>query len=121
MPVLPGITDRPALLRALVAAVADAGATHLNACALRLRSAARRRYLPWLAGAFPELAGRYRVAYARGHQPGARYREGLRTVLRRLCEEHGLAYGARPDADEAPEGRVRTRPAPTSAQLRLAL
>jgi DNA repair photolyase len=98
MPVLPGITDAPAALRALVAAVADAGATHLNACALRLRAAARRRYLPWLAEAFPELAGRYRVAYAAGHQPGARYREGLRRTMRRLCAERGLPYGAPADA-----------------------
>ena len=98
MPVLPGITDRPAALRALVAAVADAGATHLNACALRLRPAARRRYLPWLAEAFPELAARYRVAYAAGHQPGERYREGLRRTMRRLCAERGLPYGMPTDA-----------------------
>jgi len=98
MPVLPGITDGPAALRALVAAVADAGATHLNACALRLRAAARRRYLPWLAEAFPELAGRYRAAYAAGHQPGVRYREGLRRTMRRLCAERGLPYGMPSDA-----------------------
>ena len=98
MPVLPGITDGTPALRALVAAVADAGATHLNACALRLRAAARRRYLPWLAEAFPELAARYRAAYAAGHQPGTRYRDGLRRTMRRLCAERGLPYGMPADA-----------------------
>lgn len=90
MPVLPGLTDRPAALRALVAAVADAGATHVNACALRLRAAARQRYLPWLAESFPELGARYRAAYAGGHQPGDRYRDALRQLMARLCAEHGL-------------------------------
>ena len=90
MPVLPGLTDRPAALRALVAAVAAAGATHVAAGALRLRAAARQRYLPWLAESFPELSARYRLAYAAGHQPGDAYREALRQLMSRLCAEHGL-------------------------------
>lgn len=43
MPVLPGITDAPAMLEALVQQVAAAGANSLGACALRLRAASRRR------------------------------------------------------------------------------
>src|SRR5213593_2514611 len=63
MPVLPGITDRPDQLEPLIKAVAEAGATYLNACALRLRSAARQRYLPFIEKEFPELAPRYRATY----------------------------------------------------------
>lgn len=100
MPVLPGVTDGPAMLRALVAAVAEAGATHLNACALRLRAAARRRYLPWLAESFPALGARYRAAYATGHQPGEAYRVGLRARLQRLCAEYGVTYGMAAAVDE---------------------
>src|SRR3712207_9367012 len=38
MPVLPGITDGPDAMDALVRSVARAGATHIGACALRLRA-----------------------------------------------------------------------------------
>lgn len=100
MPVLPGITDAPAQLEALVAAVADAGASHLAACALRLRASTRRRWLPFVAGEFPALAPRYRATYAAGHQPGDRYREGLRRVVRRLCARHGIAYGMPDDGSD---------------------
>jgi DNA repair photolyase len=100
MPVLPGITDNPADLEALVKRVAEAGATHVAACALRLRSAARDRYLPFIASEFPHLAERYRTAYAHSHQPSERYREGLRVFFARLCKRYGIANRFR-DEEEA--------------------
>lgn len=124
MPVLPGLTDQPSALRALVAAVADAGATHLNVGSLRLRAAARQRYLPWVSENVPELAARYQATYATSAQPSARYRAGLRSLVARLCAEYGLVAnvgGGRP-SDEPPAARARARAAhPLSAQLRLAL
>src|SRR4051812_43878716 len=45
MPVLPAITDQPAALDHLIKSVAERGAAYVNACALRLRSSARARYL----------------------------------------------------------------------------
>jgi DNA repair photolyase len=90
MPVLPGITDDPAALERLIAAVAEAGATHLAAGALRLQPAARDRYLPWVAAEFPELHARYRSTYARGPHAGERYRAGLRERVTALCERYGL-------------------------------
>lgn len=104
MPVLPGITDRPDALDALVRAVADAGASHINACALRLRITSRRRYLPWLDQEFPELSARYQRAYAGGHQITDRYREGLRQFLKRTCRTAGIRYGS-------PEERAFEQPA----------
>jgi DNA repair photolyase len=94
MPVLPGITDRPDALAALVRAVADAGASHINACALRLRTTSRRRYLPWLDTEFPELTARYQRAYGQGHQITDRYREGLRQFLKTACRKAGIRYGS---------------------------
>jgi DNA repair photolyase len=41
MPILPGITDGRAMLDELVRKIAATGATHIAACALRLRAAAR--------------------------------------------------------------------------------
>ncbi|HEY0969683.1 MAG TPA: radical SAM protein [Gemmatimonadales bacterium] len=122
MPVLPGITDGPAALDALVAAVGEAGATHLNACALRLRSTARQRYLPWLAETFPLLASRYRAAYAVSHQPGERYRARLRALLVRLCADHGVTYGAFRTESEEYDGASRgTSGVARGAQLLLQL
>ena len=125
MPVLPGITDRTEQLRALVAAVADAGATALHACALRLRAGSRRRYLPWLAAEFPALAERYRLAYAGGHQPGDAYRDALRARIAALCAERGLPFGAWRTAEERVERRMANwrapRPDPDTAPAQLDL
>src|SRR4029077_12323657 len=73
MPVLPGITDAPEQLDHLVRTVAEHGATYVNACALRLQSAVRQRYLPFIEQEFPELAARYRATYSRGYSVGERY------------------------------------------------
>lgn len=101
MPVLPGITDRPDQLEPLVRAVAAAGASYVNACALRLRSAARQRYLPFIEQEFPELAARYRATYRRSHHAGERYREGLRRYFRKICARYGVPFGH--DDDESDE------------------
>jgi DNA repair photolyase len=103
MPVLPGITDAPEQVEALVARVAEARASYLGACALRLRSTARQRYLPFIEAEFPELAARYRSAYAHGHQVGERYRDGLRERFRAVCARHGVVFDRyyRVDDDDA--------------------
>ena len=92
MPVLPGITDAPEMIDALVRAVADANASRLGACALRLRRTARDRYLPFIDAEFPELAARYRRAYGRSHQVSERYRDGLRERFAAVCAKHGVAF-----------------------------
>ena len=92
MPVLPGITDAPDQIEAVVEAVAKQGASRVRACALRLQSAARQRYLPFIAEEFPELAGRYESTYARSPEVGDRYREGLRSSFARVCAKHGVPF-----------------------------
>ncbi len=93
MPVLPGITDAPHQLDALVRRVAEAGADALVAGSLSLRSTARQRYLPFIEQEFPALAPRYRATFARAHTPGQRYRDGLQRRVRDLCARYGLPYG----------------------------
>jgi DNA repair photolyase len=93
MPVLPGITDAPGLIDALVRAVAAADVSYLGACALRLRRTARERYIPFIEAEFPALAARYRGAYARGHQVSEGYRQGLRERFAAVCAEHGVVFG----------------------------
>ena len=122
MPVLPGITDNPADLEALVKRVAEAGATYVGACALRLQHEARKRYLPFIEQEFPHLAGRYRATYARGSHAGDRYRAGLARFFDMLCKRYGIesqSRGMRDDADDDP-AMLESAPAP-SEQLDLSL
>ena len=108
MPVLPGITDAPERLDALVRRVKEAGADALVAGSLALRSTARRRYLPFIEQEFPALAPRYRATYARSHMLGQRYRDGLKRQVRALCERYGLHYGEwNDDRSEGPSAVAR--------------
>ena len=122
MPVLPGITDSPAQIDALVRAVAAADVSYVGACALRLRSTARQRYLPFIEAEFPELADKYRSTYAHGHQVGERYRAGLKERFRAVCERHGVVFDRsyRVDDDEV-EAAASEPVVREPAQLALAL
>ncbi len=105
MPVLPGITDAVEQIEALVTSIAATKASYVGACALRLQSSARDRYLPFIEAEFPELAAKYRRAYARNHQVGERYREGLHARFAAVCASHGVKFGRyyeEGDADETP-------------------
>jgi DNA repair photolyase len=90
MPVLPGITDRPRDLDALVRRVAEVGARHVAVGTLRLQHEARKRYLPFIEQEFPHLAERYQHAYARGHDLGTQYRDGLHAFMAQLCRKYGV-------------------------------
>ena len=124
MPVLPGITDAPEQIDALVREVARANASYLGACALRLRSTARQRYLPFIEQEFPQLAHRYRSSYAHGHQVGERYREGLRERFTAVCAKHGVSferyYRVEEDDVESRDAEV-VEPAEVREQLNLSL
>lgn len=125
MPVLPGITDHPRALEALVRGVADAGATHLAVGSLRLQHEARKRYLPFITAEFPHLADRYARAYAHATVPGERYRDGLAAFVARLCRKYGLDAGrgmrsaGRGDTERAADAAHATPS--LSTQLSLAL
>jgi DNA repair photolyase len=122
MPVLPGITDRPAMLDAVIRRVKEAGAAYVNACALRLRSAARKRYLPFIDAEFPRLSTAYRTTYSNGYQVGDAYREGLSRFMRERCQKHGIDYGHRRGGHDDDDDEVAEEPeAPESDQLLLTL
>lgn len=112
MPVLPGITDNPSQLEELIQRVSAAGATHASACALRLQSTARKRYLPWIAAEFPHLAERYRNTYAHDYNAGEKYREGLANFFAKLCRKYRIRGGrydpaaGLDDERESPEARL---------------
>ena len=106
MPVLPGITDSPEQVEELVQHIARSGATHIGACALRLQSTARDRYLPFIDLEFPELSAKYRRAYARSYQVGERYRAGLRARFVDVCARYGVRFGRDYQEDDADSASV---------------
>jgi DNA repair photolyase len=68
-PVLPGLSDRPEQLRAVVEACLDAGATHVSPILLHLRSGVREEFLPWLEEHHPDLVPRYLEMYRNPYGP----------------------------------------------------
>lgn len=119
MPILPGITDQPAMLRELVKRVAEAGATKLAACALRLRAASKRRYLPFVREAFPALAPSYEATYKRSAYASDRYRDGLAAFMDKLCQQYGLGPRARRYDQLADEAPAAERVVPAQLELPL--
>jgi DNA repair photolyase len=110
-PVLPGISDRPEQLRAVVEAAREAGAAHLWARVLCLRPGTREHFLAELARDWPGHLADYEQLYAeRAYLPPERARP-VRTLVARLRREAG------PPA-ERPQP---LRPAPEPEQLALTL
>ncbi len=66
-PVLPGLSDAPDQLRAVVEAALGAGATHVSPILLHLRPGVREEFLPWLERHHPELIPRYLELYPRAY------------------------------------------------------
>jgi len=102
-PVLPGITDAPADLEALVAAAAEAGAKYIFANPLFLKPCSAAIFLPFLESEFPHLVATYRERYeARAFLPPA-YGKRLSQLMAKLRRK----YGIRTDYDRYSE---RTHP-----------
>ncbi len=89
-PIVPGVTDDREGLSRLMAAAKEAGARYVVGSALRLGPAARHRFLPHLAGEFPELAERYRRHYGGREGVSREYQAALTRRLDRLQREHGF-------------------------------
>jgi DNA repair photolyase len=62
-PVIPGLSDRPEQIEAVVDACMAAGAVSVSTVALHLRPGVREHYLGWLATARPDLLGLYERRY----------------------------------------------------------
>jgi DNA repair photolyase len=109
-PLLPGISDRPDQLRAVVEAARAAGATGIWANVLYLKPGTREHFLAELARDWPEHAERYEQLYAqRAYLPSAQ-------------TAHVKSLVAELKSEIAPRRRPQLlRPAPEPRQLTLAL
>jgi DNA repair photolyase len=89
-PVVPGITDSPAALEALIRAAADSGADYVFANPLFLKPCSAAIFLPFLEQNFPHLTDNYRQRYQdRAFLPPA-YGKRLSQLIARLREKYKL-------------------------------
>jgi DNA repair photolyase len=89
-PAMPLINDREAQLEALAAAVADAGGEYLWANPLFLKPCASAVFFPFVEREFPQLAGKYRQAFASSAYLRGDYAKRLEERLARVRARHGL-------------------------------
>jgi DNA repair photolyase len=90
-PVVPGITDSPADLEALVRAASEAGADYVFANPLFLKPCSVAVFLPFLATNFPHLAENYRQRYQdRAFLPPS-YAKRLSALIAKLREKYRLS------------------------------
>jgi DNA repair photolyase len=122
-PILPGISDSPEQLRAVVRAAADAGASHLTPLTLHLRPGVKEEFLPWLEEAYPELVTGYQRLYRGSNAPKAVREEIADRVRAEKRHSQAFARGATPaTARRLPDPQPRDSPAPDPAtQLSLKL
>jgi DNA repair photolyase len=109
-PVLPGLSDRPEQLAAVVRAARDAGATFVWCNVLYLKPGTREHFLEHLARDWPEELERYQRLYTRAYLE-RRHAEPIRARVAELRDRHAIA-----DRRPAP-----LAPPPAPEQLALAM
>jgi DNA repair photolyase len=108
-PILPGLSDRPEQLEAVVKGARAAGAHSIWANLVYLRPGTREHFLEALARDWPELLPHYERLYAgRAYLPRAEA-EPVRERVRSLAAAHGVGQ------------RHRSRPVPTREPVQLSL
>jgi DNA repair photolyase len=92
-PVIPGITDSPRNLEALVRATSEAGGKHIFANPLFLKPCSAAVFLPFLEKEFPQLAATYKERYKdRAFLPKT-YGKRISQLMARLREKYGIVRG----------------------------
>jgi DNA repair photolyase len=111
-PILPGLSDRPEQLEAVVRAAREAGATGIWANLLFLKPGTREHFLESLAREWPDELPRYQELYANGRAYLPKEEtQPVRAEVARLAREHDIR-------DRRP---VRLAPPPEPQQLALTL
>ena len=89
-PVLPGITDAPRALEALVRATAEAGGKYIFANSLFLKPCSAAVFMPFLEREFPHLVEGYRRRYKDRAFLSTAYRKQLSQLMSRLRQKYGM-------------------------------
>jgi DNA repair photolyase len=110
-PILPGISDRPEQLEAVVKAAREAGATSIWANLLYLRPGTREHFLEALARDWPEELDRYEELYANRAYLPKKLGEPVRSLVAELRAKHGIRD----------RRTVKLMPPPATEQLALSV
>jgi len=110
-PILPGISDRPEQLEAVVRAAREAGATGIWAGVLHLRPGTREHFMECLAKYWPEEQRRYERLYAQG----AYVRREITMPVTERVKELRRSYGI------GDRRMIRLEPPPEPEQIKLAI
>ena len=103
-PVIPGLTDGEASLRAVAVAARDAGAVAIGSRPLKLDPGTKDVYYAFVAAQFPELLPRYVARYGDGVQLDAAYLRAVEArVDRALAGLHFRDDGIAPERVAAPD------------------
>ncbi|MFI5110762.1 MAG: radical SAM protein [Terriglobales bacterium] len=89
-PVVPGITDDPKSLDALVSATRQAGGRYIFANPLFLKPCSASIFLPFLEKEFPRLVESYKKRYASRAFLPASYRKRISSLMAALRRKHGF-------------------------------
>jgi DNA repair photolyase len=89
-PLLPGLSDRPELLREVVVAAREAGACGIWANVLYLKAGTREHFLRCLERDWPELLPEYERLYARRAYLPQSETAAARSEVRRLAARHAV-------------------------------
>ncbi|MEZ0070774.1 Rv2578c family radical SAM protein [Planotetraspora sp. GP83] len=117
-PILPYLTDSPAMLSETVRRIAEAGAAYVAPIALHLRPGAREWFMAWLSREHPRLVPRYMEMYGRGAYAPKAYQERLAQEVAALAQRYGIGRSSSHDARRIPQ---RPRPTRASAPEQLTL
>jgi DNA repair photolyase len=112
-PVIPGITDAPKDLEALVRAIAAAGGKHVFANPLFLKPCSAAVFMPFLEKEFPQLAAGYHQRYKdRAFLPKS-YGKRISQLMTRLRDKYGIGRGGERYGPRLPA------PQPVGTQMKL--
>ena len=112
-PIIPGLSDRPEQIEAVVKGAAEAGARFITGSYLHLRGPLKDHYLRWVEQEYPYLMRHYRHLYGdRSYAPTA-MRKRLGRLVGHFVAKHGGPVRER--------GRGRTRSAGQSGEEQLSL
>jgi DNA repair photolyase len=117
-PIIPGLSDDPEQIEAVIRAVVAAGASSVTPILLHLRPGVRELFTPWLEGVRPDLAEEYGDLYQ--HRSGynrARQVE-IAALVQRLADRHGLT-AATPAEARGQSSLPLARPKGLAGQLAL--
>ena len=90
-PVLPGITDSPTSLDALVRATKQVGGKYIYANPLFLKPCSARVFLPFLEEEFPQLVEGYRKRFAERAFVNKTYSKRISELAASLRKKHGIS------------------------------